>query len=87
MTPSASRRVVLGGVLAGAAPAPDDLSFPVTQLARQAHELITETQQPFLRNHSLRGFLFGHSLAAQQRYPSLPYRTWDTILDAAGWED
>lgn len=22
-----------------------------------------------------------------QRYPSLPYRTWDPVLDAAGWDD
>lgn len=47
-------------------PAPDDLSFPATQLARQARQLVTDTQQPFLRNHSLRSFLFGRAVAAQQ---------------------
>lgn len=71
MMPTVSRRVVLGG--AGHA-GPDDLTFPVTQLARQAHELITETQQPFLRNHSLRSLLFGRTLAAQQgRQPDQDY--------------
>jgi hypothetical protein len=40
-----------------------DLSFPTTRLARRAHELVTETQQPFLRNHSLRSFLFACAAA------------------------
>jgi len=60
------RRIVLGGaVAAGVAAAtgtadasPSDLSFPTTRLARRAHALVTETQAEFLRNHSLRSFLF-----------------------------
>lgn len=65
------RRTVLGGAIAagvaagaGAAGAsPSDLSFPATRLARRAHALVTETQEPFLRNHSLRGFLFARAAA------------------------
>lgn len=51
----------------GTAPVePDDLSFPATQLAQQAQQLVTDTQQPFLRNHSLRSFLFGRAAATQR---------------------
>jgi hypothetical protein len=69
------RRAVLGGAVAAAgivigAPAahanPADLSFPATQLARRANTLINETQQPFLRYHSLRSFLFARVAARQQ---------------------
>jgi hypothetical protein len=69
------RRAVLGGAVAAAgivigAPAagasPADLSFPTTRLARRAHTLVTETQQPFLRHHSLRSFLFARVAARQQ---------------------
>jgi hypothetical protein len=81
------RRVVLGGV-AGAAvtaagivigvPAADasqtDLSFPATWLARRAHALVTGTQEPFLRNHSLRSFLFARAAAERQgRRPGQDY--------------
>ncbi|MEV6171639.1 HD domain-containing protein [Streptomyces sp. NPDC051954] len=80
------RRAVLGGAVAGAAgvmigaPAARasqtdaDLSFPTTRLARHAHKLVTETQQPFLRNHSLRSFLFARAAAEQQgRRPNEDY--------------
>lgn len=72
------RRTVLGGAVtsvvaaglaasAGAADAsPPDLSFPATRLARRAQALVTETQQPFLRNHSLRSFLFARAAAERQ---------------------
>ncbi|WP_187284502.1 hypothetical protein [Streptomyces sp. uw30] len=72
------RRAVLGGAVVGAAsvvigaPAANasqtdaDLSFPATRVARQAHKLVTDTQQPFLRNHSLRSFLFARAAAGQQ---------------------
>ncbi|MFD3925640.1 HD domain-containing protein [Streptomyces sp. NPDC058614] len=70
------RRVVLGGAMAGAAgvmiggPAVGasqaDLSFPTTRLARRAHTLVTETQEPSLRYHSLRSFLFARGAADQQ---------------------
>jgi hypothetical protein len=68
------RRTVLGGAVAagltagvGAADAsPSGLSFPTTRLARHAHTLVTETQQPFLRNHSLRSFLFAQAAAERQ---------------------
>lgn len=41
----------------------DDLSFPDTQLAGRAHTLVTETHEPFLRNHCLRSFLFARAAA------------------------
>ena len=63
------RRTVLGGAIAAgvvagtgaAAATPSDLSFPTTRLARRAHRLVTETQEEFLRNHSLRSFLFARA--------------------------
>jgi hypothetical protein len=83
-----SRRTVLGGAAAGAvaaglaanagaaAASPPGLSFPTTQLARRAHALVTETQQPFLRNHSLRSFLFARVAAERQgRHPDEDYDT------------
>lgn len=77
MTRPVPRRSVLGGAVtaaaavlmagAGAADAsPSGLSFPTTRLARRAHTLVTETQQPFLRNHSLRSFLFAQAVAERQ---------------------
>lgn len=44
----------------------NDLSFPTTPLAERAHALVTTTQEPFLRNHSLRSFLFAR-IAAHAR--------------------
>ncbi|MFI6029837.1 HD domain-containing protein [Amycolatopsis magusensis] len=76
MSHSLPRRTVLGGALTGAvmaglpagavAATPPGLSFPATRLAKQAHTLVTETQQPFLRNHSLRSFLFARAAAERQ---------------------
>ncbi|MFG1689392.1 hypothetical protein ACGFNP_55240 [Nonomuraea sp. NPDC049269] len=74
------RRTLLGAGLAGlagltvgmpgasAADAGDqnaDLSFPATRIAQAAHRLMTDAQEPYLRNHSLRSFLFGRAAAAQ----------------------
>lgn len=42
------------------------LSFPGTNLTRSAHRLINRTESRFLRNHSLRSFLFARAAAAQQ---------------------
>jgi hypothetical protein len=65
------RRAVPGAAAVGAAgavtgaPAADatttDLSFPTTRLAGRAHTLATTTQAPFLRNHSLRSYLFARA--------------------------
>ncbi|WP_158885153.1 HD domain-containing protein [Amycolatopsis anabasis] len=79
-----SRRAAIGGAAAGAAavaigaPAadatPGELSFPTTWLARRTHTLVTRAQQPFLRNHSLRSFLFARAAAGQQgRRPNEHY--------------
>ncbi|GAB3467819.1 HD domain-containing protein [Actinophytocola sediminis] len=79
-----SRRTVLGGAVTGAvavglttgaaSASPADLSFPTTRLARNAQKLVTETQQSFLRNHSLRSFLFGQAAAERQgRRPGEDY--------------
>jgi hypothetical protein len=84
MSRSVPRRTVLGGAVAGAAgvvigvPAagasPADLSLPSTVLAGLADTLVTETQQPFLRNHSLRSFVFARAAALQQgRRPNEDY--------------
>ncbi|GLW11665.1 hypothetical protein Misp01_67930 [Microtetraspora sp. NBRC 13810] len=84
MTSPLSRRVLLGAGLTGAAgaavgmtgasAATQDLSFPGTRLARRAREVVTESQQPCLRNHSLRSFLFGRAAAAQaERRPDEDY--------------
>ncbi|GAA3158694.1 hypothetical protein GCM10010486_25790 [Nonomuraea roseoviolacea subsp. carminata] len=88
MSSSPNRRTVLGAGLAGAAALavgapeagaaaesrPDDLSFPATRLARAARRLVTEAQQPFLRNHSLRGFLFARAVAEKAgRRPGRDY--------------
>lgn len=79
-----SRRTVLSGAVAGAAglaastgaaaASPPDLSLPTTRLARHALTMVTETQQPFLRNHSLRSFLFARAAAGRQgRRPGEDY--------------
>lgn len=69
------RRVVMGGAVAAAGlvigssaadASPADLSLPTTRLARRANALVVETQQPFLRHHSLRSFLFAREAARQQ---------------------
>ncbi|MEU8199748.1 HD domain-containing protein [Streptosporangium sp. NPDC049046] len=86
MSPSPDRRTVLGAGLAGAAalaigtPAAAesghaDLSFPATRVAKAARQLVTDAQQPYLRNHSLRSFLFGRAAAA--RAGRLPGRDYD----------
>ncbi|MEV0385582.1 hypothetical protein [Nonomuraea sp. NPDC050643] len=89
MNPSLPRRTLLAG-LAGAAaltaaPPPasgetgettasGDLSFPATPIAREAHRLVGDAQEPYLRNHSLRSFLFGRAAAAQAgRRPGRDY--------------
>jgi hypothetical protein len=51
-----------------------DHSFPTTRIARAAHRLVTNAQEPYLRNHSLRSFLFGRAAAAQAgRRPGRDY--------------
>ena len=74
MNPTFPRRVVLAGAAAAvmtartprnAAAAPR-LSFPDTALSRRTQRLTARTQQPFLRNHSLRSFLFARAAAAAQ---------------------
>ena len=71
-----SRRTALGGAVAagfalgagtGTSDAnPSGLTFPTTRLARQAHGLVAQTQAEFLRNHSLRSFLFARAAAEQE---------------------
>lgn len=84
MSSPVSRRAMLGGAMAAAGVAiggpvaagarPADLSFPTTRSSRRAHALVAETQQPFLRNHSLRSFLFAREAARQQgRRPGEDY--------------
>lgn len=41
------------------------LSLPTTGLAAKALDLITHAQEPYLRNHSVRSFLFGRAAAEQ----------------------
>jgi hypothetical protein len=51
-----------------------DLSFPATRVARAAHRLVTDAQEPYLRNHSLRSFLFSRAAAARSgRRPGQDY--------------
>ncbi|WP_283139339.1 damage-inducible protein [Rhizohabitans arisaemae] len=90
MSSSLPRRTLLGAGLAGVAafaadtraasaqtaePAESaDLSFPSTPTARAAHRLITDAQEPYLRNHSLRSFLFARAAAARAgRRPGRDY--------------
>src|SRR3569833_2325478 len=51
-----------------------DLSFPATRVARAAHRLVTDAQEPYLLNHSLRSFLFSRAAAARSgRRPGQDY--------------
>ncbi|MFG1760858.1 HD domain-containing protein [Micromonospora echinofusca] len=51
-----------------------DLSFPSTRLAREATRLIEDAQEAYLRNHSLRSFLFAREAAARAgRRPGRDY--------------
>jgi hypothetical protein len=87
MSSSLHRRTLLGAAIVGAAglaagtPAahgasgPDDLAFPTTRLAKAARKLVTDAQEPYLRNHSLRSFLFAQAIAAQAG--RLPGRDYD----------
>ncbi|WP_460697723.1 HD domain-containing protein [Nocardia thraciensis] len=72
---SVSRRTMVGAGLAGSAlaltgfPAAaqgNPLTLPATPLAAEAHRLITAEQEPYLRNHSIRGYLFGLAAARAQ---------------------
>ncbi|MGY5126909.1 hypothetical protein [Streptomyces nigrescens] len=50
------------------------LSFPGTTLVRKVRDFVDEAAQPYLRNHSLRAFLFGRAAAAQAgRRPGKDY--------------
>jgi hypothetical protein len=73
----AGTAAVLAGVPAAAqpgTPAQADLSFPSTRLAREALRLVNRTQEPYLRNHSLRSFLFARAAAEQAgRQPGQDY--------------
>jgi len=73
----AAAAVVAAGTVIGAPSAgasTTDLSFPATRLARRAHRLVTGAQVPFLRNHSLRSFLFARAAAESQgRRPGEDY--------------
>ncbi|MFF5209132.1 HD domain-containing protein [Streptosporangium sp. NPDC000396] len=86
MSSSLNRRTLLGASLAGAAslavgtpPANAktlyaDLSFPATRVAKAARRLVTDAQKPYLRNHSLRSFLFARAAAAKAgRRPGRDY--------------
>ncbi|MFC9872006.1 HD domain-containing protein [Nocardia salmonicida] len=44
----------------------DSLALPATPLAIETHRLIDETLDAPVRHHSIRGFLFGRALAADQ---------------------
>jgi hypothetical protein len=65
MSPAPSRRAVLATAATDGNDNDDDLSFPVTALAREARRRVGEAQEPYLLNHSLRSFLFGRAAAAQ----------------------
>ena len=43
----------------------DDLSLPSSRIARKATQLITRDEEAYLRNHSVRSFLFGRAAAEQ----------------------
>ncbi|MCM6772030.1 HD domain-containing protein [Nocardia sp. CDC159] len=84
---NASRRTVLGAGLAATAsvlatgPAQAGnpaLALPPTPLAERARRLADDTLEPHLRNHSVRGFLFGRAAAAAQG--ALPGRDYDEEL-------
>lgn len=72
---SVPRRALLGasvavGALAvastKAAAQPDSINLPSSPLVDKANELIDRHLSPNLRNHSVRGFLFGRALAGQR---------------------
>ncbi|MEU4344020.1 HD domain-containing protein [Nocardia sp. NPDC023852] len=70
---STTRHAALGDGLtagtdaAGSIAAPDDsLVVPTTPLADKASDLIARELPAHLRNHSVRGYLFGRAVAAQQ---------------------
>ncbi|MGC5013763.1 HD domain-containing protein [Streptosporangium sp. DT93] len=51
-----------------------DLSFPATPIARAAHRLVMDVQEPYLSHHSLRSFLFARAAAAKAgRRPGQDY--------------
>lgn len=69
---SLSRRAVIGAGIAGTAAAlsrtsaaaqPFSLPLPSTPLADKATELMDRSLSPALRNHSVRGYLFGRAVA------------------------
>ncbi|RDI60514.1 HD domain-containing protein [Nocardia pseudobrasiliensis] len=50
------------------------MTLPSTPLADKASDLIDRTLTPHLRNHSVRGFLFGRAAAAHQGFrPGIDY--------------
>ncbi|ALG11170.1 HD domain-containing protein [Kibdelosporangium phytohabitans] len=57
--------VIGGGAPAAAAATRGDLSLPDTRVARAAAQLVARTQKPYLRNHSLRSYLFSQAVAAR----------------------
>ncbi|MFE7742671.1 HD domain-containing protein [Nocardia sp. NPDC057455] len=71
---SMSRRSALGAGIAASAyvaskPAAAQnfqVNFPSTSLAERANQLIAAELSPMLRNHSVRGFLFGRAVAERQ---------------------
>jgi hypothetical protein len=91
MSVPVSRRTVLATGMAGAGvaltgspslaqPGADgaDLSFPPTRLVREALHLVFRTQETYLRNHSLRSFLFAR--AAAEQAGKRPGRDYDVEL-------
>ncbi|MFI6866261.1 HD domain-containing protein [Nocardia sp. NPDC050406] len=72
---SVSRRIFVGAGLAVGAVAltgfpagaeADPLALPATSLAAEALRLITAEQEPYLRNHSIRSYLFASAIARAQ---------------------
>jgi hypothetical protein len=62
----------------------DDLAVPNTWLAREALQTITAAQEPYLRNHSVRSFLFARAAAAQAgKKPGVDYDVEVTFLICA----
>lgn len=51
-----------------------DMSLPTSRLAREARQLVTAIEEPYLRNHSLRSFLFGRAAAGRAgQVPDVDY--------------
>ncbi|MBH0776482.1 HD domain-containing protein [Nocardia bovistercoris] len=62
----------------------DQLDLPATTLARDVTNLITESLEPHLRNHSIRGYFFGRALAESQGLePDTDYDTETLYLICA----